>query len=190
MDEKTLYIETLELGMAFTYYQGLSYACTFTNATKIISCTVNDPNGYIQTVHLDVAEVSPSDFNTSIHSASTAGSSTVTMVYDLDADGTNVTGKVYKYDFWVEFNSDDRVMLISDYVDYLLHTSYGMAGLLAALILIMTMALIGLWHPAASLMLGIGGLIASFALGLVTLSMSSMVGIVIVVGIILVRMMR
>jgi hypothetical protein len=64
---------------------------------------------------------------------------------------------------------------------------YGTNGLIIAAFLILVLALVGAFNPSVSIVLAIIGLIASFAIGFVEMSLLSLVGIIIVAGIIILK---
>lgn len=165
----------------------ITQQCTYDNSTNILQCIYNDSSDQLQNATLIATGINISgiknqfclETNTSTNGILTCNISTAVT---QNVSEVEFVLNVFIEDF--EYELARGIIILQDITN-----TFGVTGLLAALLLILTMSLIGINHPVTTVGGAIIGVIASSILGLIPIQASFIVGLVIV-GIILIIKMR
>lgn len=168
----------------FTRYNSVAVEYNFTtngtNTTFYI--TASDSSGLMSNVTLDVDQVQ--FLNDTSVCFNTETGSTITLYCQMN--GT--TDKTYKINAKVGFSDGSTLTVYNDY--YSDSTSVmGSDGLIGAMILVITLAMAGIWSPKAAILLACVGLAISIYAGFLITGVSAIASII-VVGIILIVVMK
>jgi hypothetical protein len=155
---------------------------TSSNYTE--SCTGADSSGLVQSYTLLVKQLVG---GTWIETCSnTVNASVGTAICNI---GNNTANKLYWYSF--SYAASPPVTLLSNFLNFLnTVVAYGNMGLFLTAMIVLTMILVGLWHPAVSIVLGIVGLFVSYGLGLMPPGALSALIYVTMAGMIVIWLLR
>lgn len=153
-------------GNDYSVFQGIAVDCSYNEDTKIMRCTATDPSGLMTSATLTVYENKL--FGAEVLCTSTATGSAITPtcnLYDVSGFTDNATyifsgivdGNTYIFD----------TGLIGDIPS---SSDFELTGVLATLLLFLTLVLLGSWNPAAAVVLGGVGLIVSQLMGILIIS--------------------
>jgi hypothetical protein len=177
---KELRLTASNLANYFNTLNKITSACSV-NATDYLICTATDSSGTADGFHLRVYEYQTTAWATECDiSNSTASPATLSCLI------TNYDNRTHYYTFWATAGSSSTV-LRGGYLMGTLTSSYNLIGLFIAAILVLTMALVGLWNPAASLTLTAAALVITYMLGLLVMSATFLVGMVAVIAIAIIK---
>jgi hypothetical protein len=177
--ELNLQVTPEESGYFFQYYGKIAYNCSNVNASGVyyVACTYIDTSGLTKNVTLTGFTIGR--MITQVCSNFTSSASGTLVCYL-----PNVTGN---YHYTLTANINPVVMIGSGEYIIGFNVSFGQFGVFLAAFIITTMGFVGLMTgtPAAVVVLTVVGVVASWAMNLLSLSVSAIVGIVILgVGII------
>ncbi|MEM5867543.1 MAG: hypothetical protein QXG39_06455, partial [Candidatus Aenigmatarchaeota archaeon] len=157
----------------------INYDCTINEETNILRCTVSDTSQLMTKAQFIVEKKGALKFETICNQ--TESSSAVTFTCDLG----NRTGNVYRYQVLGYF-SEPPVVIIQDILDYSLGLiAWGTTGLLLAFFITSSLFFVGIFNPVVAMTFAFLGLIVGYLFGMVPVSISSLIGLGLVVGIII-----
>lgn len=162
----------------FDFEGSAAYYCTFTNATKIIRCVITDGSGLMSQACLDVDKQGLLSYTNICDTCGTGSSVTLTCNITNYANGTVM------YKFSAVMSSGNQKLLVTDYIYFPGAPKFGDIGLIATIIMILGMALVGIFSPLLAMFLAICGLAIGAGLGMVEVSVTSLIGLLILVIII------
>jgi len=166
----------------FQYLGKIAYACTLNEETNILRCTVDDTSQLMQKARLLVEQKGALKFD--VLCDNICESSACTLTCDLG----NRTNKVYRYQLLAYF-SEPPVILEQNILDYMTGIIFwGSQGLLIGFILTSTLFFVGIWNPVVAIVFAFLGIVAGFLLGIIPLSISSLVGLALAIGILIYKM--
>lgn len=179
-EELTLYLAATEYEY-FHYIDELSHECVEDRTNERITCMVTDGSGLMTEFCLRVWRWEATGYVDIGTNCSTTSGTNVS--YAL----TSTENKTFAYRLFAEFPASSY-LVTTGYMSFLAElVIYGLTGVFVAMLVVMTMAFVGLWSPAASIVGGTVGLIVSAWLNLIVLSPVIVVGIVICAGIMAIR---
>lgn len=159
------------------YSTGISCSCTYSDATKCLICTVADPSGLANEICLDVDEFNV--MNISDYDLQCGTGASMTLISNLSSvDSYNGT---VKYMLYVV---SPYVPLEEDSIQFGTVIAYGIFGVLLTAIIFMIAAGMGVWNPAAGIIMGVVGIVAAVALGLFSVPMLALGSLIFVAAII------
>lgn len=181
----TAYI-TLQLsggyGAYYTLLSGVNGGCVYNSTTTVLRCTASDSTGTAVSTRLEVFKKGVVAWTTTCD----------TTIYNVAATQTCTLGSTvngtFSYRFSMTTDTGLTYILATDSLFFGTPPAYSQDALLMGFLIVIMMAAVGLYNPAASMALGTVGLVASVALGLITVSVISLAGFVLVVAIILYKM--
>jgi len=163
----------------FQYLGKIAYSCSVNEETNILRCTVDDTSQLMQKARLIVDRKGALRFEPICDSEDS--SSAITFTCDLG----NRTNQVYRYKLIAYFPKTYQILAqeILDYTTSLI--AWGSQGLLLSFLLITTLFFVGIFSPVASIVFAFLGIIAGYLLGLLPISISSLIGLGIAIAILL-----
>ena len=160
----------------------VAVSCSLTEATRYYTCLVGDPNSVLASVNLLVTQAT--DLNESVVCNLTETTFPAVLPCYL---GANLTGNVYWA--WLQGRSvDDNSLVLLDPTPFdfrELMFTWGLAGVLAAMMIVVTMYFLGSFNPSVAIVAAYVGLVASWMLNLIPLGTSGIeliIGVGVVVG--------
>lgn len=182
-DDITFRLTGEGVGEWFKYQGSTAYACYHSNTTNTTTCQVTDTSGLMVNVSLVVDRFDIVGWTNICKQYST--SSSATLVCPL---GTT-EGKLYRYVLRASYESTSMV-LDSGFFDNTRPegSQYGSLGVLAALLILITLPWIGAFKPSVALILCAIAVGISAGFGLIYLSWSSIMSFMIVLGIAIYKM--
>jgi len=178
----TLSVSEQVPALYFKYAGKIAYYCTINEETNILRCTVDDTSQLMQKARLVVEEKGALKFD--VICDNVCESSACTLTCDLG----NRTNKVYRYTLYAYFSEPPRV-LEQSLLDYKVAIMFwGMQGLILAFILTGTLFFVGIWNPVVAMILAFFGILLGYLLGMVPVSISSLIGLGIAIAILIYKM--
>lgn len=165
--------------------EGTTCAITYTNSTLTFEFTFANPSSEVAQGCLDIDQVSINGV-TDLNNSCAIGSSG-SVSYTLNNTGTNT----YLASSTILINGNTFVC--GTPVSASFDTSYldfGLSGIFFSLFIILTLVLIGIWSPTASVALLIVGVIVVNVMGLFFMNLPILIAFIIVGGIVLYRLSR
>lgn len=166
-----------------TYWNDLSIDCEFSTTTKYLSCTYSDGSGLLEEITLDVDRKLLLGWNESYceHTLTTLSGTLLCEIPDY----ANTT---FMYYVTAEFSGPDTtyITLIQDTLTYYDKIwDLGSTGIFITMLIIIALALVGIWHPAACIGFSLVGLFMAVIMQLVYLEVSALVGLAVAGAIII-----
>lgn len=163
-----------------------SIACdvTFTNATKTFAFTYTDDSNTIQQGCLKLIKNSINSDITVNETCVISATSTILS----PINGPVSTNSYTALGYFITDDGDELICKSTTHNFNELYKTYGKSGIFATFLITLTLIMVGLWSPAASIILMLLGIIASVVMGLFYLSIEMVIALVIIVGITLYRM--
>jgi hypothetical protein len=155
-----------------SFYGDVQSNCSFTNLTRTIACTYADVSGQSHTFDLNASRMSYGNPVSVCNATSTGASGTLLCTIS----DTNLTGNVYS---WIFIRKSNITIIQQGMIDYR-EVIFATLGLGIAFILIITIAMIGMFNPMVGVVLAAFGLIAAAAIGLIDLPIAAVAGILLV----------
>lgn len=156
---------------------GLTYNCTKDNIYNYTNCSIEDGSGLITSACLVVQWLGVNGFVTMCNSCNTTTpNSSLSCFLGSNANGT------YGYSYYVTttnnmYGIETGTILIPGSL------IFGDVGILATIFMIMVMAGMALWRPEVAGLFAVGALIISALFGLIVVSIGSIVGLLLIAGI-------
>lgn len=169
----------------FTNYNivaGIANILFYNNATSTFSFTYDDPTGNVQQGCLQVTERNA--FRDSVLNTTCVNSSASTILISIAGVAGNYTYIASSYAMI------DGISIPLNSTSVNLNTTYKMFGALGWLItflLVITLVLVGCWHPSVAIVLAVFGIIASVIMNFIYVTWTSIVVLVIIGAIALYR---
>ena len=171
----TLSVSQNLLSQSLSWYGGISYGAAYSTATHSLTCTIADSTGQMSYAMLNATQYSLNG-SSSICSAQTTNPST-TLACSLPAGNYTfsyicsgmVGGQWWTFAQGAQASGGPVA------------SRFGMAGLIAAFMLIMVLFFVGLHNPVVSIALGVSGLGISYFLGLINMTATSMISLAMIV---------
>lgn len=169
----------------FTNYNivaGIANILFYNNATSTFSFTYDDPTGNVQQGCMQVTERNA--FRDSVLNTTCVNSSASTILISIAGVAGNFTYIASSYAMI------DGISIPLNSTSVNLNTTYKMFGALGWLItflLVITLILVGCWHPSVAIVLAVFGIIASVIMNFIYVTWTSIVVLVIIGAIALYR---
>lgn len=161
-------------------YGQITGSCAFTNSTGILSCTVSDPHQLGASSQLIVKTYGPTGFAQSCNS----NASTATATLTCSMPGWNNT--FFNYQLTVYNNDGSSFVVDSGSFDYRSSLiNWGSTGFLLTIFTVIVFAAIGAWNPVVSLFLTGFALIISYMLGAFNVAAGTLIGLLLVIGLLI-----
>ena len=180
----TLSVNGQQLPNYFEYLNKIGYECDINEDTNILKCTVDDTSQLMRKARLIVEKEGALEFENICNN--TCESSACTLTCDLG----NRTNNIYKYQLLAYVYDDNEPIVLKQnilsYKERLM--DWGPLGLLLSFLIITTLGLIGIWNPSVSIVFSFLGIIAGYELGMLPVSISSLIGLAVVVGILIYKL--
>lgn len=169
------YVFTLSgsAGNDYSVFNSIVSECSYNNVTKVLRCTATDPSGLMASSTLKVYENKM--FGADIYCTSSATGSAVTNTCDLSGVSGFTNNATYL--FYVTVNGNVQILESGMIGNIPATTSYGLSGVFAVFLLFLTMALLGVWNPVASIALGGTALLVGKFAGLIAINEVTLVAI-------------
>ncbi len=155
-------------------YQTLGSAttlCTTTNTS--VSCTVADTSGLVRNWTLNL-------IRSSITGYTTVCSNTITTTSGSLYCNTTPAYAARDHHYTLQADYNPSIQVNAGTLQKAVGTTWGTDGLIASFFLIIALIGIGIWNPAASVIMGLLGFIISFWLGWMPVPIGALVGIAVV----------
>jgi hypothetical protein len=166
----------------FQYLGKIAYSCQLNEETNVLKCTVDDTSQLMQKARLLVEQKGALKFDTLCDNI--CESSACTLTCDLG----NRTNKLYRYQLFAYF-SEPPIVLEQKVLDYLTGIIFwGSQGLLIGFILVSTLFFVGIWNPVVAMIFAFLGIIVGYVLGMIPVSVFSLVGLGLAIGILIYKM--
>ena len=181
LDTRDLFfsIDLITSGLdSFYEVQGVTTSLDYSNTTKIWTYNYNAVTVDISQARFVVQEQTTTDTTILLNSTSVADSGAFTVNL-TDYEDNDATYYAYGYVTTSEDSVEHLVEVGSISLDET-YLSYGLNGLLLSLLIIGTLAMIGLYNPAVSIALALFGVLLTTMSGLMYLNPTWVVGIIIV----------
>ena len=182
-----IYALTLNLGQGssniYKQFGSTTATCSFSNQTTVLSCTVADQTGAAASSQLDVANMTRLGWSTVCTSQATGSSAT--LVCQI-GNGWNTS--IYSYNLLLRNNDGSYTTAYTGTLDFTtnsLRTSWGTTGFVGTMFIVLMAFGIGIFSPAAALVMSGIGLVASFAFGLLDIGIGSLVGFLCIIALII-----
>lgn len=168
----------------FTNYQntGINYYLNYSNATKVITYNFVDTSATATSFRLQVINTNLTSNNVVCDTTTTASSGTITC----DLTG-NTTGTYFAQAYYTKSGVTQVIDRLTVTLDNNIAT-FGKEGLFWAILFLLTVAMVGIWNPVASIGMLIVGLIGLFMFGFVAMPWALLVGIIIIGGVFISQM--
>jgi len=165
----------------WSYWKTLSYACNYTNSSRLLQCNWTDTSSAIELVTLEVWETNLSASTLLCKNTSAAASGSFNCTLPTPWNQT------YLWSFKGDFEDTTFLMLTGQHTD-ILQVLFGTIGVITALLLVLTTAFIGIQtgSPVMTLMMTVFGVGAAYVMGLLTIgtaTITGLFGLIIVAGI-------
>ena len=165
----------------FQYLGKIAYACILNEDTNILKCTVDDTSQLMQKARLLVEKKGALKFDTLCDNY--CESSACTLVCDLG----NRTNNLYRYQLFAYI--PEQIVLEQKILDYLTGIIFwGSQGLLIGFVLVSTLFFVGIWNPVVSLLFAFLGIIVGYILGIIPVSVYSLIGLALALVILIYKM--
>ncbi len=170
-----------EIPSFWEYWRTLSYACNYTNSSRLLQCNWTDTSSAIQLVTLEVWETNLSASTLLCENTSAAASGSFNCTFPSPWNQT------YMWSFKGDFEDTSFLMLTGSWTD-ILQVLFGTIGVITALLLVLTTGFIGIQtgSPVMTLMMTVFGVGAAYIMGLLTIgtaTIAGLFGLMIVAGI-------
>jgi hypothetical protein len=174
-------LQSANLAETFTYLGKISGSCAFNTSTSKVTCTFNDTSGVSSGISLYVQKFGSLTWTTVCTNTTSLSAGTLSCNVASYGNGT--------YYYWIYgTHSPSAPLLISSGAFRIGATNiYGTNGLIIAALLILVLALVGAFNPSVSIVLATVGLVTSYGLGFIDVSLGALVGIVVVAGILIIK---
>jgi hypothetical protein len=178
---------TLRISLADSYLdtyivkEGITSSLTYNNVTQNFVYTFSDPSGTTTQACLKVTQARLTS-DVLIETSCVTSSSGTILIGITDLNGTYIaTGTVT-----IDDNS-----FVTDSLTIVFDTNYktwGLSGVFASFLIVLTLIMVGIWNPMVAVLLGTIGVLVSVSLGLLGLTMTTVVTIIILGGIAMYRL--
>lgn len=158
----------------------INYNLTYTNATKTVLFKWHDTESYADEYCLQVV-----DFNTTPYFRQCHNSAAGSHNYVLTDNNNTVTATAYVLKNNRKYTLDSLDISFKD-----AWVSFGSDGLILGMVVFLTLSLIGLFHPVASIAMGLVAMIGMFAVGILPISIGSIMGLIFVAVVIFTAMVK
>ncbi|MHA1865889.1 MAG: hypothetical protein ACTSWZ_05210, partial [Candidatus Heimdallarchaeaceae archaeon] len=168
-----------ELLPYWQYWDKTGYSCNFNNVSKLLSCEWSDTSGKMVSANLFVRKIELSGYTTICDESSTDTAGLLTC--DLSSYSSSD-----KFEWWLEFTyQDTKYIAIKGLIENAQAQLYGLSGVYTAMLLIIILSFIGLYSPQVSILLSVFGIIITYMLQLMTLTVGAVVGLIIAAAILI-----
>ncbi len=174
----------------FQYYDKIGFACSYSNATLTLSCTVSDSSNLMTQACLTIYRIGT--LSDDVITDTCQSGSAVTIGYTW-ASWSELQGRKFNYRLYAILNTDtnNRVFLLNRYLELSLVAGIlGTEGIIMALLIVLCTGTMGFRSPFIAIVMAIVGLLGSAALGLISLGAIGAASIVLVGFIILWRLRK
>ncbi len=141
--------------------QGITSDLTFNNATAAFSFTFSYPTGGVAQGCLVLTRISINGETELNSSCATSSAATILMTIP-EAVGTNS----YKADGYATISGQDFLLETLTHAYSTTYRTFGLSGIFLSMLLILTLVMVGLWHPAASVVLMVVGVVVTNVMNL------------------------
>lgn len=140
---------------------GITSDLMFNNNTGTFSFTFSDPTGGVTQGCLVLTRISINGETQLNISCATSSAATI-LVTIPEAFGTNS----YKAEGYATISNQNFLLETETYSYNKTFKTFGLEGIFLSMLLILTLVMVGLWHPVASVVLMVVGVIATNVMGL------------------------
>lgn len=157
--------------------QGITHSLTYTNATTSFSFTWSEPSGSMQQGCLKLTRRTINGETVLNTSCVTSTAATILMSIP-ETVGTNT----YVADSYAVIDGQNFALDSLSVGFNETYRTFGASGIFLSMLLILTLVLVGLWHPAAAIVLMIIGVVATNIMNLFYLNWTYLIAFVILGG--------
>jgi hypothetical protein len=183
-----LQIQLMNPAQYFQVTNNIAYSCYLNQSSGVLSCSVLDTSGQLSSTQFSVSTKGALEFTTLCNQTQQSFTGSLTT-YTCSVG--NVTGNIYQYQL-LGFSSlpastttSNLILLSAGTFDFSTGLIiWGVNGLFIAFIIISTMGLFGSWNPVVSILMTASGIIGTVALNMIQVSIPSLIGLLLVLGII------
>lgn len=166
---------------AATYFKTvgkIAHYCSVNEATNILSCTIADTSGLMSQSQFIVQKKGALTFTTLCNSTDASSGTTYTC------DMGNRTNNIYTHQLLSYFSTPPSIIDTGlwDYSTALI--VWGSTGLILSFLIVGTLFFSGIYNPVVSMGLGFIGIVIGVVLGMLPVTMSSLIGLGLVLGIV------
>lgn len=148
---------------------------TFNSATRTFSYTYSDPTGGVISGCLNIIKRSLN--GDTVINSSCVDSSSSTILLGVG----NVTTGLYIGTGTINIDGTNYVCGDAESKDYsTLHQTFGLGGIFVSFLLVLTLVMIGVWHPVVAVFLMIVGVVATNIIGIFHLTWEILISFVII----------
>jgi hypothetical protein len=180
----TLSTLTLRISLTSDYFTnyniaaGISHLLFYNNATSTFSFTYDDPTGNVQQGCLQVTERNA--FRDTVLNTTCMNSSASTILISIAGSAGNYT---YIGSSYVMINGIQAQLNSTSVNLNFTYKMFGAMGWLITFLIVITLILVGCWHPTVAIVLAIFGIIVSVIMSFIYVTWTSIV-VLVIVGII------
>lgn len=146
---------------SYDVVQGVSSDLTFSNGTQTFSFTWNDPTGNVAQGCLHLTKKSING-ETLLNTSCTTSSSATLLMSIPESVGTNT----YAADGYLVIGGQNFAVQTLSVSFNNTYKTFGLSGIFFSMLLILTLVLVGLWHPVAAIVLMVVGVVATNVMGI------------------------
>lgn len=169
----------------YSYNSTIQHSCMYNDATNYLSCTMVDTTGTTRQFCLNTHKYNI--MNLTLYATVCDTGSSVTLMTNMSAARSLNNSVVYR--LMVIDSDGNKIILEEGSVENGYSTPYGLFGVFLTLMIFCMAAFLGIWNPAASIIMGIGGIWACVALSLITIPAGAF-GSLLMVAVIYIIMVR
>jgi len=166
----------------FQYLGKVAYSCQFNEETNVLRCTVDDTSQLMQKAHLLVEKRGALKFEKLCDNY--CESSACTLTCNLG----NTTNNLYRYRLEAIFPKTTQILEqnILDFTTGII--AWGTTGLLIAFMTTGTLFFVGIYNPVSAMVFAFLGIIIGYLLGWIPVSLGSIIGLGLAIGILIYKM--
>lgn len=167
---------------SYDVVQGITSDLTFNNATTTFSFTWSDPTGSTAQGCLELTRISING-ETELNSSCVTSSAATLLMNITDVPGTNT----YKADGYAVVSGQNFHLQTLSVTFNSTFKTFGLSGIFLSMLVILTLVLVGLWHPVAAVILMVVGVVTTNVMSLFYMNWTYLITFVILAGITIYR---
>jgi len=148
----------------YNQFTGISAGCTYSNDTKVLSCTYDDPNSYLTSITLAVREAKMFGYSYICNETQTAHSGIFTC--DLSGSSNSTSGFYYSLVGSIIGSPEATTIFADGAISKSSAVVFGASGVIYAMFIIILLFFVGIWKPVVAVVLGFIGFLVSYWIGL------------------------
>lgn len=162
--------------------QGITYDLTFNNNTATYSFTWSDPTGGVAQGCIRLTKQSING-ETVLNTSCTTSSAATLLITIPEAVGTNT----YRADAYVTISGQNFPLDTLSHSYNTTYRTFGLSGIFLSMLVILTLVMVGLWHPAAAVILMVVGVVTTNVMGIFYLNWTYIITFIILAAITIYR---